>query len=272
MENDTRLVCRVFKEQLDLLDQLPNKERYEVLYQVILFAFNQIENNSDEIGVSSSMSKLGKTVFNLLKKDIICKRVSINYGGRRQNAGRKPTVSKMENVETEIVKPQNKFVPLTDDPAIRTELEKPTSALSVFLETGSGYDELTPGERDFADRGDVRKNCTWHKEIQAATRAMKTKLPSEQEVLEYARQQNSIAGMGGFACSDEEALNFYDYYSGIGWVMPNDSRTPIVNWKPFLRKWVRNPLRPQNKMRMSIKDMKEMQNEIEVRKILKGER
>lgn len=190
----------------------------------------------------------------------------------RIHAQQKPTEAPLEPVEPEIVKPQNKFMPLTDDSAIRAELEKPTSALSVFLETGSGYDELTPAERDFADRGDVRKNCTWHKEIQAATRALKTKLPSEQEVLEYARQQNSIAGMGGFACSDEEALNFYDYYSGIGWVMPNDSRTPIVNWKPFLRKWVRNPLRPQNKFRMSIKDIKEMQKEEELQKMLRGER
>lgn len=71
------------------------------------------------------------------------------------------------------------------------------------------------------------------------TRARKT--PSLDEVLEYARQQNGCAGMGGFTCSDEEATEFYDYYTGIGWIVPNDAKTPIVDWKPFLRKWVRNP-------------------------------
>lgn len=71
------------------------------------------------------------------------------------------------------------------------------------------------------------------------TRACKN--PSQDEVLEYARQQNEFAGAGGFAVTPEIAQDFYDYYSGIGWVLPNDFHTPIVDWKPFLRKWVRNP-------------------------------
>lgn len=65
--------------------------------------------------------------------------------------------------------------------------------------------------------------------------------PTEDEVLEYARQQNELAGMGGFACSDDDAHDFYDYYTGIGWIVPNDAQTPIRDWKPFLRKWTRNP-------------------------------
>ena len=79
--------------------------------------------------------------------------------------------------------------------------------------------------------------------------------------------------MGGFACSDEEALNFYDYYSGIGWVMPNDARTPIINWKPFLRKWIRNPLRQQKpgSPKMTFKEMKQLENDIKIQKILNGE-
>lgn len=65
--------------------------------------------------------------------------------------------------------------------------------------------------------------------------------PTEEEVLEYARQQDEMAGMGGFAVTQEQAQDFYDYYTGIGWTLPNDAKTPIVDWKPFLRKWVRNP-------------------------------
>lgn len=65
--------------------------------------------------------------------------------------------------------------------------------------------------------------------------------PTEEEILEYARQQDEMAGMGGFAVTQEQAQDFYDYYTGIGWALPNDAKTPIVDWKPFLRKWVRNP-------------------------------
>jgi hypothetical protein len=65
--------------------------------------------------------------------------------------------------------------------------------------------------------------------------------PTEQEVLDYAKQQDDMAGVGGFAVSQEQAQAFYDYYSGIGWVLPNDAKTPIVDWKPFLRKWAKNP-------------------------------
>ena len=65
--------------------------------------------------------------------------------------------------------------------------------------------------------------------------------PTCEQVLEYAKQQDDMAGVGGFAVSQEQAQDFYDYYSGIGWVVPNDAKTPIVDWKPFLRKWVRNP-------------------------------
>lgn len=65
--------------------------------------------------------------------------------------------------------------------------------------------------------------------------------PTQEQILEYAAQQDSMAGVGGFAVTQEQAQDFYDYYSGIGWVVPNDAKTPIVDWKPFLRKWVRNP-------------------------------
>lgn len=65
--------------------------------------------------------------------------------------------------------------------------------------------------------------------------------PTEDEVLEYARQQNELAGMGGFACSDDDAQAFYDFYTGIGWHLSNDAQTPIRDWKPKLRQWAKNP-------------------------------
>lgn len=77
------------------------------------------------------------------------------------------------------------------------------------------------------------------------TRAKEFTPPTLQQVLDYAKQQNDMAGVGGFACSQQVARDFYDYYAGIGWVLPNDSRTPIVDWRPFLSKWARDPHRFQ---------------------------
>ena len=103
MQNKNNLACRIFKEQIDLIQQLPENERAEVLYKAILSSLNQIENQNDNqienqnenayvsVSVSESVSVLGKTVFSLLQKNIVFKEFSNNYGGRRIGAGRKQT-------------------------------------------------------------------------------------------------------------------------------------------------------------------------------------
>lgn len=98
MQQNKNLACRIFKEQIDLVQQLPENERAEVLYKAILSAFNQIENQNDNqienqneyayVSVSDSVSMLSKTVYSLLEKNIVCKEFSSNYGGRRLGAGR----------------------------------------------------------------------------------------------------------------------------------------------------------------------------------------
>lgn len=41
------IACRIFKEQLDLINQLPENERATVLYSAILNAFNQFDNQNE---------------------------------------------------------------------------------------------------------------------------------------------------------------------------------------------------------------------------------
>lgn len=97
MENNKNIVCRLFKEQIDLVQQLPEKERAEVLYKAVLAGFNQIENQNENQNenayvsdsVSDSVSVLGKTVYSLLVKNIVWKEFSNNYGGKRAGAGAK---------------------------------------------------------------------------------------------------------------------------------------------------------------------------------------
>lgn len=97
--------------------------------------------------------------------------------------------------------------------------------------------------------------------------------PTQEEVLKYAKEMNEYAGLGGFVCSQEEAQLFYDYYSGIGWCLPNEHSTPIREWKPFLRKWVKNPRRYATKVasQMSVKEIKAAENHVKLQKMLNGE-
>ena len=256
------------------LEELPADEIKKIVHAIWDYAQgNQVENIKSAAWETIKASIDCETQHKKEISENRRKSANCRWHKTKELSEQSAPETQTEVIEPEIIVPENKFISLTDNLEIRTALGNPDSAISVFLETGARYDELSTAEREFVDRAGVREKCAWHKEIQAATKTIKTKIPTEEEVLEYARQQNSIAGMGGFACSDEEALNFYDYYSGIGWVMPNDARTPIINWKPFLRKWIRNPLRQQKpgSPKMTFKEMKQLENDIKIQKILNGE-
>lgn len=114
--------CRIYKEQLDLINQLPEKERALVLYEAISHAFNQIENQNENqienqnefayvsvsVFVYNNLSTISKTVLQLLKKNIICKEFSNNYGGRRLGAGRKAVKEEPKKEPKQEPKKENK--------------------------------------------------------------------------------------------------------------------------------------------------------------------
>lgn len=138
-----------------------------------------------------------------------------------------------EVIEPEIIVPENKFISLTDNFEVRTALENPGSAISVFLETGARYDELSTAEREFVDRADVRKKCAWHKEIQAATKEIKKKPftpPTIEEWLDFCREKN---------LNLDKMRNAYDGYVAANW---HDTKgNPIRNWKQkILMVWMQN--------------------------------
>lgn len=96
--------------------------------------------------------------------------------------------------------------------------------------------------------------------------------PTLQQVLDYARTQNSVAGMGGFACTQELAEQFWSHYESIGWRVGNENRTPITNWQSKLRNWAAKekqqvaPVTKENE-----KERKARENHEKLQKMLKGE-
>jgi hypothetical protein len=92
------IACRIFKEQIELLKSLPNQEEAkEVLYRAVMTSYNQFENQNDNQFENQnentyiSLSLLSNNIFKLLSKNIVFKEYNNNYGGKRENSGRKKT-------------------------------------------------------------------------------------------------------------------------------------------------------------------------------------
>lgn len=103
------VACRFFVEQLALIMSLPEEEGKEVLYNVMKSSFNNQIENRFPVSVSVSVSVLGKSIQDLLTKNIVWKNFSNNYGGYRKGAGRKNNPQEI-NQDTE----NNQFIKLSD--------------------------------------------------------------------------------------------------------------------------------------------------------------
>ena len=204
-------ICvRIFQEQMDLINQLPINERAVVLYHVVNDTFNQIDNQID----FQNVSLLGQSVYKLLRKNVVRKEFSPNYGGLRKGAGRPVSVG------------DNQIDFQTDNQTgnqVRNQNESAYISVSVSDSVSNSVSE---------------KNITKKSSSLQTTRV---NTPTLKEVLAYAREQDSTAGMGGFACTRQIAEEFWANYESNGWVVSNECHTPIRNWKAKLRQWaVRN--------------------------------
>lgn len=113
--NSENIVCNIFKEQFDMINQLPETERLKVLYLAVFNAFykeeesnkkNQVENQVDYTYISisnsiyNSLSNYSRVLLKLLDKTLICKNYK-NWGGKRKNSGRKKEVTPIKDKKTD---------------------------------------------------------------------------------------------------------------------------------------------------------------------------
>lgn len=114
-------------------------------------------------------------------------------------------------------------------------------------------------------RNDISKLST--------TRTQQFNPPTLQQVLDYARTQNSVAGMGGFACTQELAEQFWSHYESIGWRVGNENRTPITNWQSKLRNWAaKDKQGPPVKRVESEKERKARENHEKLEELIRQSR
>lgn len=146
LNNNTseNIVCSIYKEQFDLIRTLPIEERLKVLYIVISNAFdnftnNQLENQLDyqdeyRYILYKDINNTSILLINLLIKTINCK-IYNNWGGKRNNAGRKKEydvkLSNPDNVFNPIVKEFQKQMKSVLHNAIRLSIEQSNKVVEL---------------------------------------------------------------------------------------------------------------------------------------------
>ena len=224
METKTNnIACRIFKEQIELIQQLPENERAEVLYKAIISAVNQFDNqieNQNEnayVSVSDSVSVLSKTVFSLLKKNIVCKEFSNNYGGKRIGAGKKK--------QTDLAGCKDRQRKMS------TSEQCPQSQQCQQCQNHDSVTDTVIEKKDNSNKGGMgEKEKEENKPVRGAFIP-----PTLEELLVYAKNMNDHRGVGGFMCSKDMVIEFFDHYNRQGWMLGNGIH--MTNWQSALKKW-----------------------------------
>ena len=91
----SNIACRIFSEQIKLLESLPVEDAKNILYYALINSHNQFENQTDnqfDNQIDNQfylyLNQLSVSVYNLLVKNIVWKEFSDNYGGKRVGAGK----------------------------------------------------------------------------------------------------------------------------------------------------------------------------------------
>ena len=93
-----------------------------------------------------------------------------------------------------------------------------------------------------------------------ADKSIGFKKPTIDEVKAYCRERMNMV----------DADKWYDYYASNGWKV---GKNPMKDWKAAVRTWEKsgyNNGKPQIP-RMSLKEMKQLENDIKLQKLLNGE-
>ena len=244
MENKN-FACRVFKEQIELILQLPENERAEVLYKAILYGFNQIDcqfenqNESAYVSVSDSVSILSKKIFNLLRKNITWKEFSNNYGGKRTNSGApKGNTNAKKNNQIDC---QNDYQ-IDCQIDCQNDRKKPIDMNTIFQAGGQGW-VFPPKIRKLALtrwteselRGFEKEHCCHEQVVDMCLNDLpepKPKIkrfvkPTVEEIKAYCQERNN----------NIDADQFFNYYEGNGWKV---GKNPMKDWKAVVRTWEKN--------------------------------
>ena len=223
------LSCRIFAEQLKLVNQLPENERAIVLYTAINQSFSKVgyqvgyqddkqngyqngyQNESAYISVSESLSEISKCVLDLLTKNIVFKEFSLNHGGKREGSGSKkghPNNPSGKNQWTDKPKQQPTKEPVpTDEP--------------LFEEFWKAYTPVAGKDGRFVSKGN-KKSCQ-----EKYTQQLRKGIKHETIINGLKQYLTYCANNGVCSCGAEVFINqrrWENDYSGTGVIQSVEPR------------------------------------------------
>jgi len=225
----TSFAPRLYNDWYLLIKKLPIEKQTEVIHAIFEYP-NYIPTDVDCWDFLSSRlnEQFQQFLSNKEKRTEAAKKGASSRWSDRDNDSQelKPDENSTTHSKSESVSP---FIELTEDPEIINALKNKESGLSIFLETGAGYEaSLTKEECIFADQKEVRALCKWHKDLMSVSKQIKKfTQPTLEEWLDYCKELNL----------DEHIMkSAYESYKVAGW---HDTQgNPVRNWKQkILQVW-----------------------------------
>lgn len=142
-------VINIFQEQFNLIDNLPDNEKKEVLYYLIQSKFNQDDclEKQSSLSLSISLSKLSLSVIDIINKTMRIKEINDNHGGARKGAGAKQ--GNKNAIKEKQLKNNQETIKMI-------EIENKQVNVPDWLLDSTNYDLLTSLQREFVDNPEMR--------------------------------------------------------------------------------------------------------------------
>lgn len=238
----SNFIINIFQEQFNLIDNLPDNEKKEVLYFLIQSRFNQLDccekQSTLSTSTSTSLSKLSLSVIDIISKTMKVREMKENHGGARKGAGA-PKGNNNANKNEKQSKNNQDSIKLIDLPKNNKQITIPEWLLRT-----DNYDDLTDLQRKIYDTPEMRTllNAFWggkqsvkpligelylkliEQRMKIKPRTSKFKKPTEIEVKEYCKERKNTV----------DADKFINYYESNGWKVGKNS---MKDWKAAVRNW-----------------------------------
>ena len=178
-----------------------------------------------ELLKTGKFTPTGDSLIDETLECLVDRKVFNNWGGIREGAGRKSRLNQDENQLDNQLEKKSRFSGKNNQLENQDENQ---------LENQDG-NQVEDKDRDniYFNNNNIINNNNINNNIN--TRVINKKIPTLDEFLTWAKQQNDFAGVGGFKCSKTQAEQFWHHYSSQGWVTANN--IPIADWQSKFREW-----------------------------------
>lgn len=255
----SNFVINIFQEQFNLIENLPDNEKKEVLYILIQSKFNQDDcfEKQSRLSTSTSLSNLSLSVIDIISKTMRVREMNDNHGGSRKGAGAPKGNNNANKIQVE--EKQSNQSKINQKTIKLIDLQTNKLDIPEYLLKTDSYEELTSLEREIYDNVAMREllNKFWAGQpvkseigelyLKLIEDKMKQprkqfKKPNMEEIKAYcAERKNSV-----------NPVKWFDHYESNGWKV---GKNPMKDWQAAIRKWENSDFnKPNNLSRGFVED------------------